>query len=412
MRLPQDVRETRQLARLKNLIREFRINGLCSDAAFSGFERIDSLAQLADLPVLTKSGLQERFSALQEAYAGRKDVFLRKTGGSTGEPSYHLRDRKLGSYSVGDLIVMLEIMGWCPGMPRLCLWGRDDEIGVATSDARGLRSYLSQTLWFGGYAPGEPQYREFYEAVRDNPGCAVYGYASLLEECSRFMLESNWKLKPRTVLAAWGTTEVVLPHQREIFYRAFGTHLRDFYGSRECSSISAECEYGNRHVNARYVLEAVDPDSYALLPSGEPGSLLITDLANTITPFIRYEIGDLGAVAWRECRCGRRGPCLTELLGRTCEMIPLPSGKKVHSVFFSQLLKEFPAVMQLQVERLGQADFRVNYVGSRLGEEDRRRIMEIAREMLDGASVSILQVENLELARSGKLANYIDRSGA
>jgi len=410
MHLPPDAREKKLLARLRQLIRGFRSRGLCREPDFDRYKELRSFADLAGLPVLTKSGLIKLYPALEETYAGRSDVYSRRTGGSTGEPASHLRDRKLASFSIGGLVVMLEIMGWRPGTPRFCLWGRDDEVGMAGKSPRTIKSLLSQVWGFCDYAQGERQIRRFYEAVRDNPGCAVYGFTSMLEECSRVMLEKGWTLEPGHVLAAWGGAEMVFPHQRTIFERAFGAPLNFFYGSREFASIAAECAQGNWHINARYILEAVDPEDYAPLAPGEPGSLLITDLANTITPFSRYEIGDFGAVAWRECACGRRGPCLVDLRGRIHEMIPLLSGKKVHTIFFNYLFNEYPAVQRTQVIRNGIADFEIRYVGGALDEQSRSLIIQEARKMLDNALVSLTRTDRLDRSRSGKLVQYFDNS--
>ena len=410
MRLSPDAREKKLLARLKQLIKGFRSRGLCSESGFESFTEVSSHSDLAKLPVLTKDGLIELYPALQRIYAGRSDVIARRTGGSTGVPAYHLRDRKLASSSIGELVVMLEVMGWRPGVQRLCLWGRGDEVGAMAKFPPTVKSVLSNWRAFAGYALDESLLRRFYEAVRDSPGCAVYGYTSLLEECSRVMLENGRKLKPGAVRVAWGGSEKTLPRQREMFREAFGTPLKDFYGSREFSSIAAECEQGNMHINARYIVESVDPEDYALLAPGELGLLLVTDLVNEVTPFIRYEIGDLGAVAWRDCACGRRGPCLTDLRGRTHEIIALPSGKKVHSMFFWHIFGEYPEIRRIQVVRTGAEDFEVLYTGSELSSQSYSDIVEQSRRMLGNASVRLIHVSELDRSPSGKLILYKDES--
>jgi len=409
MRLSPDAREKKLLARLKKLVKGFRTRGLCSGPGFDRYGEVNSYADLAKLPVLTKDGLIELYPTLKRIYAGRSGVIARRTGGSTGEPAFHLRDRKLASSSIGELVVMLEVMGWRLGVERLCLWGRSDEIGASRFPPT-VKGVLSNWRAFAGYALDESLMRRFYEAVRGSPGCAVYGYTSLLEECARVMLENGRALKPGAVSVAWGGSEKTLPRQREMFRKAFGTPLKDFYGSREFSSIAAECERGNMHINARYIVESVDPEGYTPLAPGESGLLLITDLVNEVTPFIRYEIGDLGAVDWRDCACGRRGPCLVNLHGRTHELIPLSSGKKVHTMFFNHIFNDYPAVQRTQVVRTGIADFEIRYVGGALDEHSRSLILKEAREMLDNASVSLTRTDRLDRSRSGKLVQYLDNT--
>ena len=45
------------------------------------------------------------------------------------------------------------------------------------------------------------------------------------------------------------------------------------------------------------------------------GNILVTHLHAYATPFIRYEIGDLGVLSPR-CKCGHDGPVLSHLVGR------------------------------------------------------------------------------------------------
>ena len=48
--------------------------------------------------------------------------------------------------------------------------------------------------------------------------------------------------------------------------------------------------------------------------------ILVTNLANTVQPFIRYEVGDQVSVAEGECRCGSRLPRVAHVEGRAAEI--------------------------------------------------------------------------------------------
>ena len=72
----------------------------------------------------------------------------------------------------------------------------------------------------------------------------------------------------------------------------------------------------------------------------EPADLLITDLDNRATPFIRYRIGDLAlALAPGPCSCGRGLSRLGEITGRAFDVIRGPSGGAVGGTFWSLLLR-------------------------------------------------------------------------
>ncbi len=82
------------------------------------------------------------------------------------------------------------------------------------------------------------------------------------------------------------------------------------YATGECVFLSNGCSTDDgAHINADWsILEVVDED-YRLVPAGTPGQkVLITNLANQVQPFIRYEVGDVVTMATTPCRCGSRLP--------------------------------------------------------------------------------------------------------
>jgi phenylacetate-CoA ligase len=407
-RLPAEELAVRQLAALCELIAAFRRSGQCQAEAFEQFRQHPTGDSLAQLPLLTKTELRQMFPALRQSYSGRDDLRINSTGGSTGEPVFYLRSRQLDHRGAGASHAMLRLLGWQPGMARVSLWGSERDIGRAERHAGWLERLLADSILIGGFAPGEREYRRFVDAVRGHRGCAVYGFTSLLTECARLVLDRQWEIAPGTVSTAWVGAEKLSDEGREMFHDAFHVKLRDHYGSRECSSIAAECEHGTHHINPRYIVEVADYDTHQPLAAGQEGVLLVTDLFNDATPLIRYEIGDIGAVAATDCRCGRRGPQLAALSGRLAEMFALPSGKRVSSLYFNHLLKHYPAVHQFQVLQLGDELFEVHYTGEELPTAEGSQIVKIAARFLEGAQVRLAHVTGLDRSPSGKLVQYRD----
>jgi phenylacetate-CoA ligase len=407
-RLSADELRERQMQRLHEQLARFRERGLCDDSAYSGLAENRDGANLDSLPVLDKRALQQLYPLLAEKYAESCGVYANATGGSTGEPVQYFRSRLLDRRGAGASSEMQRVMGWQPGMQRVCLWGSERDIGQAEQEEGWLSRLLGDKTLIGAYAPGETEFRRFVDAVKLHRNCAVYGFTSLLTECARMMIDRGWELEAGQVGAAWSGAETLSLTQRNLFRQAFGIPIRDHYGSRECSSIAAECEEGTRHINPRYIVEVVDPEGKAVLPAERTGLLLVTDLLNDVTPLIRYEIGDLGAIAWRDCPCGRSGPCFTELAGRIAEMFVLSSGTKVSALFFNHLFKEFPGVHQFQVLRRSDNLFDVHFMGSELSDEQSARVLEAATRILEGAQVQLKRVEQLDRSTSGKLIQYRD----
>lgn len=401
--------ERRSLRQLALLISAFRRRGLCDDGAFDGIGEMRSFAEIGKLPVLTRAGAVVLFERLKHLYADRDDVYAKGTGGWSGEPVHHYRDRRVDDYDYGMRLEMQRVMGWRPEMACYCLWGDPRELGINYTGGGWLKRAVRMVRRYGCYAPGPRELTEFLDAVRADPGCAVYGFPNLLLQCVHFMRERGIVLEPGVVAVAWGTAEAMHPQLPPLFNESFNTPLRDFYGSREMASISAQCAHGRHHVNARYIVEAYDSEKQQVLPEGQCGHLLITDLFNEVTPLIRYQIGDLGAVEWGECDCGRGGFYLRELIGRPPDVIELKSGAKFTPHFFSTLTLSFPAIHRFQLVRHGLEEFELRYVGHELAPADRARLVALMTGKTEGASCRVVCVEDLEKAASGKARWYVDR---
>jgi phenylacetate-CoA ligase len=155
----------------------------------------------------------------------------------------------------------------------------------------------------------------------------------------------------------------------------------------------------------------VDCESLELLPDGQTGSLLLTDLFNDVTPFIRYEIGDMGAIEWRDCTCGISGWCISNLAGRVAWMIKLPSGRRISSYAFNAMVNFLPALHQWKVARLGPAEFEVQHTGDELNDADRQELLRMLDIALEGANIRIVRVAEIDRTPTGKLLQYEDLTG-
>src|SRR4029077_16015063 len=115
---------------------------------------------------------------------------------------------------------------------------------------------------------------------------------------------------------------------------AFGRHVLNNYATGECPFLTAGClTDAGCHVNADWaILEVVD-DAYRPVPDGTPGSrVLVTNLANTVQPFIRYEVGDVVTMAARPCGCVSRVPRVELIEGREADVFRIRQGSAYRPV--------------------------------------------------------------------------------
>ncbi len=214
-----------------------------------------------------------------------------------------------------------------------------------------IRRYL-QIEWL---SQTDPDVIDRLNAFRPD---VLTAYAGVLEMLALEAEAGRLRLAP-TLRQITNNSEVLTERAKRRIDAAFGIHVMNNYATGECPFLSNGCPTDEgAHVNADWsILEVVD-ENYRPVPPGQAGSkVLITNLANTVQPIIRYEIGDLVTMATSPCRCGSRLPRVERIEGRTADSFWIWDGTTyrmmINSVFknafdYTREVREWQAV---QVER-------------------------------------------------------------
>ena len=159
-------------------------------------------------------------------------------------------------------------------------------------------------------------------------GCGILqGYPSALRALAQYCLASGDRLEPGPRLI-FTDSELLAADTRGLIERAFGARVIDIFGTYETDNIAYQCEAGGGyHVTTDCVVVEVLRDGRVAQP-GEDGELVVTVLDNLRSPFIRYNLHDLGRWATAPCSCGRSFPLLEVLKGRAEQMLRLPDGSE------------------------------------------------------------------------------------
>ncbi|MDR1691048.1 MAG: phenylacetate--CoA ligase [Candidatus Methanoplasma sp.] len=102
-----------------------------------------------------------------------------------------------------------------------------------------------------------------------------------------------------------------------------GIKVHNCYGASEFYGPSfLECEKQcGLHVWADICYIEVLDENGDPCAEGERGELAVTMLQKEAFPIIRYKIGDISALEWEPCECGRTHPRLMRISGRTDDML-------------------------------------------------------------------------------------------
>jgi len=174
--------------------------------------------------------------------------------------------------------------------------------------------------------------------------------------------------------------------------RITGCHLEDLYSSSEVGCISIECPHSHQHhvMSETLVVEVLDDNNMACQP-GEIGRVVVTDLYNTASPLIRYDIGDLAQVG-NPCGCGRHLPTLKRILGRRRGLFVRRDGTRFWPVAGQYSASRIVPIRQWQIIQHTLDDIEYKLVtDDPLTEEQHDQLLAVFKEKLQYPNIKIVE---------------------
>ena len=310
----------------------------------SGAVRLD---RFADIPLLDKVTLHERFEDLKSDDLPDRKWYQNSSGGSTGETATFILDKAFADWGRAIGLLFDSWSGYSPGEPRFLVWPviRDLEGRKVKPRAR-LGAVLRNETWLDARRMTTEEMRSFLGRIDKERPAQIYAHPENLFELARFAQSQGFKPSPPKSIVTSGAT--LFPSMRPTVAEVFDAAIFDRYGSREASGIAAECEaHGGLHVcPVLQHLEVLLPDGSPASP-GEIGEVVVTPLTNFAMPLIRYRIGDMAAWAEGPCSCGRAWPLLKEVTGRTRDLFIRGDGTRVR--ILESVFSRHPWIRRFQV---------------------------------------------------------------
>ncbi|HET6463914.1 MAG TPA: hypothetical protein VFH33_08955, partial [Candidatus Krumholzibacteria bacterium] len=242
------------------------------------------------------------------------------------------------------------------------------------------------------------------DAINRNRPQAIVGYTGMLVDIARYAREHNalnWKAP-----ALISTAETLQCGQRELLQAQLAHEVFDSYGSREFMNIASECSlHAGYHINADNLrVEVVDPYGNPV-DAGVEGRIVVTDFRNAATPFVRYEVGDMGVMAppGEACRCGRPLPLLRRVEGRTQDVIYTRRGT-VSALNIQDVLEHFDWIEGYQLIQPSRDELIVKLLArTDVTEERLLPVRSRLRTQLGDMTITIERVNELTRRPNGKI---------
>ena len=318
---------------------------LFSEISFSP-EKMDSLADLSRLPLLTKSKIRGHLEQLKADNAQGLARF--NTGGSSGEPLIFYIGNKRVSH---DVAAKWRATRWWDvdiGDREIVLWGSPIELN-AQSRARSFRDTLLRTKLLPAFEMSTQKLDEFLHEIHSTRPKMLFGYPSSLAHLACYAQAKNIRVDNLGIKVAFVTSERLYDNQREQIESIFGCRVANGYGGRDAGFIAHECPAGGMHITAEDIIVEIVDEQGMPLPFGSSGEVVVTHLATGDFPFIRYRTGDVAILSDQVCSCGRGLPLIQEIQGRTTDFIVASDGTLMHGLALIYVVRDLPGVQQFKI---------------------------------------------------------------
>ncbi|MBC7247706.1 MAG: phenylacetate--CoA ligase [Actinobacteria bacterium] len=377
-----------------------------------------SLDDLRRLPFTTKDDLRDNYPFGLFAVPMRDIVRIHASSGTTGKPT-------VVGYTAGD------IRTWADLVARtiVAAGGTPDDIvhvaygyGLFTG---GLGLHYGAEMLGATALPmsGGNTKRQIRLMVDFGSTilCCTPSYALNIAEVMREMGVSRdqVKLKAGILGAEPWSDEMRTQIEQELRISA-----HDIYGLSEVvgPGVSIECgEKKGLHVfEDCFIPEIINPESGEVLPPGETGELVFTNINKEGLALLRYRTRDISALDVSPCPCGRTHVRMRRIMGRTDDMLII-RGVNVFPSQVEAVLMQIPGIAphyQLVVDRVESLDvLEVQVeVTPEVFSDEIKRLEELERRIGDevqsylGVSVKVRLMEPRSIQRSeGKAVRVIDR---
>ncbi len=230
----------------------------------------------------------------------------------------------------------------------------------------------------------------------------LYGYGSCLSLLAAKILEENISLPAPRLL--FTDSELLTSQMRQVIERGFRGSVIDIYGTFETDNIAYECNrHQGYHIAEDSVVMEFVQDGKPVGP-GESGEIVCTVLDNFMTPFIRYNLRDVGKYKQTPCSCGRTFPLMEMIEGRVDDFALCENGQvKSPHVFLGMFAAFSESLHEFQVIQEDVRHFSVNIVPRRaFNGREQAAIRKGFRKEFPEAHIEIRIVSSIEREQSGK----------
>lgn len=203
---------------------------------------------------------------------------------------------------------------------------------------------------------------------------------------------------------------MLFDEDKNLLEKQFGVPVVNEYGCSEAGVIAFTNSEDEWEVDSKTLFVEILDENDKPLPFGQEGRIVITSLHNKAHPFIRYEIGDYGALHEKSTF---KKPILKKLVGRTNDFAILPSGKKAAGMTFyvitKNIMEESGNLKEFKVIQTKMDTFEIDYVSDEILKAEKIKTITATLEQFlePGLTFHFNRKQQLDRTEIGKLKQFI-----
>lgn len=362
------------------------------------------------VPIMTKRHLQQPLEQRLSQEFTAKNVYVNKTSGSSGDPFIFAKDKWCHALTWAEI---MNRFGWYNLDFNSSMQARFYGIPL---DKKGyykerLKDYFSKRFRFSVFDLSDAAFEDTLIKFKKTEFDYINGYTSSIVQFAKYLKRKNIILKSicPSLKACVVTSEMLFDDDKLLLETQFELPIINEYGASELDLIAFQNTQDEWQLNSETLYVEILDENDTVLPYGEEGRIVITSLYNKAHPFIRYDIGDIGILSKDSTL---KKPILKKLIGRTNDIVVLPSGKKAAGLTFYYITKSVIEndgnVSEFVVEQFQLDIFKITYVSKKeLSEAKKETIKnEMMRYLEPNITINFERVDKLKRSKSGKLKQF------
>lgn len=360
-------------------------------------EDIRGIEDLNLFPVLSKQEIRdnpERF--LSEKYSS-KEIFKLNTSGTTGTPLTIYTNRVCRTEHYAFFSRLRKSYGLNRKSRRATFFGRIIQLPENQNPPFWRYDRPQRNLLMSSYHLLERNLGAYIRKLNEFAPEEIIGYPSSLYTLAKYIDKAQQTVhSPKVVIT---TSETLFEHQKEVISKALNAPVVNQYGCTEMAFFASDYPCGKMHIHPEH----------GWLETTNNSELLATGFVNRVMPLIRYKIGDSGGLntAIKQCECGRSWPVISELTGRTDDLLIRPDGTPIGRL--DPVFKEGQGIKEAQIIQENGFEFVVKIVPDEFwGEIAKEKLIKELRKRLGrNSDIRIVPVKHIPRGANGKFRPVI-----